>query len=857
MMIKPFLKQILVLITFLLLTCGLQAQDTNVEDEQNSSELSPEELGKYKEDCEQLVRYLEYTLNSLGGEDYSTAEKDVMITKSYEKIFASDKVQIEDDLDETRMVSVNKDVQAYLKDIDFFFKEVSFEFNIDEITHHFTSEEQVYFKVSLSRHIEGIDLENKKISNSQERFIEINLNQAKKELKIVSIYTTKLSENEDLAFWWNELSLEWKNFFAEDVSINDSLTMENILAVSDTLRVYDSLAWGMGDTLAINTPLLFVQLKNLLNLEALNISKNTEITDLKALNKFRNLKDLNISDTKIASLSPLRNHTKLEYLQIPNTQITDLSPLKYAIHIKELHIQNTKISDLSVLKNFSKLEKLHVYKSQVQSLAPLAELTALTTLRCSDTKIKTLAPLANLKKLNFLRCSNTPIATLKPLANLIELERLHIDKTGITSLEGLEKLPNLRILLCNDTKINNLDALDNVPKLETVYCDNSGITADVANKFMKKHSKTLVIYESKALQSWWTSLSKEWKRFFGQQIQASKKPTKIQLQKMVNLDKIDLSKSPLIKTLAPLKMLINLKELNAPSNKISDLTPLADLVDLQKLSLQRTQITNLSPLKGLNSLEVLNIENTKVQDLSALADLSSLKFVYADFTGINAVKARAFYQKHPYALLTYHTNKLRAWFMRLPAQWKDVFNAVVKLDKLPTKEQLHRLANSKSIKIVDKSSIRDLSALKMLSELTELEFSNTQVSDLLPLTSLKHLAILRCPRNPIATLHALKEMPSLKELDIENTPIVNFDPLAYATKLEILNCSGTELKNLKPFAALKNLRELSVFSTKIRTLKFIDGLSKLSLLKCYNSNLNNKKVNAFRAAHPKCEVVYY
>jgi hypothetical protein len=856
-MIKFFLRQVFLLLTLVFFTSQLQAQDDTGEDEANSAELSAEEIGKYKQDCEQLVRYLEYTLNSLGGEDYTTAEKDVMITKSYAKIFANDKIQIEDDLDETRMVSINKDVQAYLKDIDFFFKEVSFEFNIDEITHHFTSEEQIYFKVSLNRHIEGIDLENKKISNSQERFIEINLNHAKKELKIVSIYTTKLSENEDLAFWWNELSPQWKNFFAESVSINDSLTMKNILAISDTLRVYDNVLWGMGDTLAINTPLLFVQLKNLLNMETLNLAKNIDITDLEALGKFKNLKELDISNTLISDLSPLRNHTKLEYLHIPNTKITDLSPLKYAIHLKVLHIHNTEISDLSVLKNFTKLEKLHTQQTQVEDLTPLLELTALRTLDCSDTKIKTLAPLANLKKLNFLRASNTQITTLKPLADLVELERLHIDKTTITSLEGLEKLPNLRVLLCNETKIKDLDAIGDLAKLETVYCDNSGITASVANKFMKNHTKTLIIYESKALQSWWTSLSNEWKRFFTQQIEAGKKPTKIELQKMVNLEKIDLSKSPLIRTLEPLKMLINLKELDAPSSKVSDLSPLSDLIDLQNINLKRTQVTDINPLRGLTSLEVLNIENTKVQNLLALNDLSTLKFVYADFTGVNAAKAKAFYQKHPYALLTYQTSQLRVWFTRLPAQWKEVFHATVKLDKLPNKEQLHRLAHVKSIKIIDKSSIRDLSALKMLSELTELEFSNTQVSDLQPLTALKNLAILKCPRNPIATLHALKEMPSLKELDIENTPVVNFDPFEYATKLEIVNCSGTELKSLKPFSNLKNIREISIFSTKVRTLKYIEDLPKLSLVKCYNSNLNNKKVNAFRSSHPKCEVVYY
>ncbi len=48
------------------------------------------------------------------------ADKDVLVTQSYTKIFRDPKVQVEDDLDEGRKTITNKDVQAYLKDVDFF-----------------------------------------------------------------------------------------------------------------------------------------------------------------------------------------------------------------------------------------------------------------------------------------------------------------------------------------------------------------------------------------------------------------------------------------------------------------------------------------------------------------------------------------------------------------------------------------------------------------------------------------------------------------------------------------------------------------------------------------------------------------
>ena len=71
---------------------------------------------------EDQVRFLEFLLNTLGDAQSSARDKDVIIRESYLKIFRDGKVQIEDDLLADRKVVTNKDVQAYLKDIEFFIK---------------------------------------------------------------------------------------------------------------------------------------------------------------------------------------------------------------------------------------------------------------------------------------------------------------------------------------------------------------------------------------------------------------------------------------------------------------------------------------------------------------------------------------------------------------------------------------------------------------------------------------------------------------------------------------------------------------------------------------------------------------
>jgi CO dehydrogenase/acetyl-CoA synthase beta subunit len=64
------------------------------------------------------------TLNAIGSENTPVFEKQIMINNSFNKVFQDDKVQVEDDLDENREIYMYKDVQAYLQDIDFFFKNV-------------------------------------------------------------------------------------------------------------------------------------------------------------------------------------------------------------------------------------------------------------------------------------------------------------------------------------------------------------------------------------------------------------------------------------------------------------------------------------------------------------------------------------------------------------------------------------------------------------------------------------------------------------------------------------------------------------------------------------------------------------
>ena len=88
--------------------------------------------------------------------DLGTDLKEVLITESYSKIFRDSKVQIEDDLDEARDVITNKDVVAYLKDVDFFFQDVRFEFVIEHIEQGTNGKGETFYKVSTTRNLNHV-----------------------------------------------------------------------------------------------------------------------------------------------------------------------------------------------------------------------------------------------------------------------------------------------------------------------------------------------------------------------------------------------------------------------------------------------------------------------------------------------------------------------------------------------------------------------------------------------------------------------------------------------------------------------------------------------------------------------------
>lgn len=770
-----------------------------------------------------IVAFLQYVLNTLGSSSTSARDKEVVVTQSYAKIFRDAKVQVEDDLDTERIVITNKDVVAYLKDVDFFFNEVKFEFTIEDIKISTLSSGDIFYKVAARRTLTGTTSEGEKVSNAIPRYIEINYDPASQDLQIVSMYTNEINEAAVLANWWKDLSLEWRTLLLEkqfpDLNPMDSLSLTNI--------------------------------RKVIAVEDLDLSKNGYIQNLDPLDRLHKLKFLNLSGTNISNLTPLRNLTELETLDLSNTKVSDLSPLRYSNKIINLDISNTLVNDIGVLENMKLLENFYAKNIPVHDFSPLAPLDSLKEIDISNTGLADLSSIEKLTHVSTLTISGTNVKDLTPLKKWQALKALSIDSTQVANLEPLSNATSLEVLRANYTHITDLFPLQKITSLKTIYADYTNIDRNAADRLLAVNPKVRIIFDSDNLHSWWNALSPEWKNIFTNTIVATLPPTKEDLFSISRLDSINIAGISHLTTLEPLRKLINLEVIIVSGTAITDLLPIRDHEKISHLDISGTTVRDISMLAGFTRLKALRADNSKIENLEALV-LPSLENVYADETIVHDITAQEFLTKNPDCLLVYKTIHLKRWWDELSENWQGVFKTQL---ADTTRESFHRLVEQTKFQFKD-VRVADLNAFSEFVHLKELSFSGTAITTIPKLENFKSLVSLQATNSPIQGIEPQALPESLQHLDLSNTAISDLRDLGQLPNLKTFNCSGTPIKKLNNLEYFTSLEHLDCSNTNVKKLSPVEGLS-LQSLNCYNTKISGRTVEKFKALHPDCKVVHY
>lgn len=787
-----------------------------------------EQLTELSTKVEDQVRFLEYLLNTVGNSQTSARDKDVIIRESYLKIFQNGKVQVEDDLVFDRKVVTNKDVTAYFRDLEFFYKNIEFKFKIREIKPGQKENGQVFFLASLDRTLTATGLKGEKISNIKPRFIEVNLDEKSQELKIASIYTTKISRDDELKAWWTSLDPEWKLYFKSRFQLPKTDSV-------DLAKLYKFVA-----------------------VDSLNLSGKSQIKHLKPLSELRDLKFLDISNTTIEDLSPISNITFLETLNLSSTPTAAIKFIKYSDRLRDLDISNTKIEDISELANLSNLQVFKASNTSIQSFAVLNQFKGLKTLDLNESGFNTIENIKDLTVLENLSLRKNYILNYSLLSKLSSLISLDLSETNFEDLSPVSSMTNLVYLDITACNISDLSPITSLKSLKKIAADETKISQEDATLFVRNHPEILLIHHVKDLQSWWESLSMAWKNVLvkiNPELEIEKPRIEI-LTQTLNLPVLNLDDSG-IESLMPLVRFVALTSISISNNqKVDNILPLQEIKTLRQLTAKNTSVQDGSGLKENVLLERIDLEGSPILSISSLSSLPKLSYLNVNSSRVKEFEFPEFLLIRPDVSIIYRTDSLFSWWEGLNEEWKQVFSEKYKLSTSPTTEELHHLTAVASLTL-ERVSFTSLEPLTIFSNLRRLTVFDSPTMTLSPLSQLTKLTSLKLSQIPAIDYLPIAGLVNLEELDLSNTGIEELIALSRLINLKKLNLSGTNIKSLKGIEPLKKLEELDVASTDLRSLKALEDSIALKKLTCFNTRLTPRIVNSFKESFPKCEVRFY
>jgi internalin A len=138
------------------------------------------------------------------------------------------------------------------------------------------------------------------------------------------------------------------------------------------------------------------------------------------------------------------------------------------------------------------------------------------------------------------------------------------------------------------------------------------------------------------------------------------------------------------------------------------------------------------------------------------------------------------------------------------AQWCQQKNAVPATTKL-TIDLLLKQAGTKNCALADSK----------ISSLTELNLSESGISDLKPLSGLTKLTSLSLYNNKISDLQPLSGLTKLIDLNLNINKISNVKPLARLSQLKTLYLQNNQISDTRPLSKLSKLESICLFNNKI------------------------------------------
>lgn len=190
------------------------------------------------------------------------------------------------------------------------------------------------------------------------------------------------------------------------------------------------------------------------NLEVLDIANNNLGNNTSLLEKYSQLKELNLSTNGIYEIAFLRNFSLLKSLDLSGNRINKLDDLKGLINLQNLNISGMNLENFEVLSSLKNLKALDISANYIRDISSILLLNKLEVLNIANNKIEDLSALKNLKNLKQLYIADNAVKDYTFLFEMKHLEYLSVGNLDLQTVELLKvNLPKTEI----DYYSNNLD----------------------------------------------------------------------------------------------------------------------------------------------------------------------------------------------------------------------------------------------------------------------------------------------------------------------------------------------------------------------------------------------------------------
>jgi len=193
-------------------------------------------------------------------------------------------------------------------------------------------------------------------------------------------------------------------------------------------------------------------ISDITGLEKLYLQGNN-LTSLQQLLPLVNLKAISVAGNKnLTSTKGIEYASKLEEFQGNKSAISDLSGFEQLSQLKVIGLMDNKISDVSALASLTNLEEVILSYNSISDVSAFANHKNLVKVSLSNNNIVDVSAFSNKPKLNWFTIYSNPVNDISPLYTNLKMKIF-----GANTYVKCEQLARMKTLLASDAKVWGMD----------------------------------------------------------------------------------------------------------------------------------------------------------------------------------------------------------------------------------------------------------------------------------------------------------------------------------------------------------------------------------------------------------------